>query len=93
MTKQILRITCDETQIVKRARRAVETIVASGTDHQEIARLTDTTVLSLLDGATPILRRPQFNALARHFNVSRMWLWTGHGDMFLNESTIKAIIS
>jgi methionine aminopeptidase len=79
-----LRINPEPAAITKRARQAVEKIVASGVDHHDIARLCDTTVLSLLDGATPTLRRPQFMALATHFNVSLFWLWSGHGPEFIN---------
>jgi len=81
--KHSLRITTEDTHIIRRAREIVQELVKGGVSYDEIARLTDTTVLSLLDGATPTLKRPQFNALARHFNVSRFWLWTGYGPKYL----------
>lgn len=79
-----LKADTDPEQITKRARQVVEKIVANGTSHHDIARLCDTTVLSLLDGAKPTLRRPQFMALARHYNVNLLWLWSGLGCEFIN---------
>lgn len=83
MSKATLRVHCDHTAITRRARQIVEKIHISGIDHQEIARLTDTTVLSLLNGASPQLRKPQFKALATHFDVSLLYLWTGIGPEFI----------
>ena len=88
MKQHTLRIICDEYLIAKRAHEAVKALVDKGHTHDDIARLTDTTVVSLLDGGMPT--RAQHTALAVHFNVSRMWLWTGMGSMFLDETKIKA---
>ena len=87
--KHSLRITTDESHIIRRAREIVQELIKSGVTHDEISRLTDTTVLSLLDGAAPTLRRPQFNALALHFNVNKLWLWTGYGPKYLLTQTLS----
>ncbi len=88
MSKQsTLRIICDEFLIAKRAHEVVKELVNRGHTHDEIARLTDSTVVSLLDGGSPT--RAQYTALATHFNVSRLWLWTGLGPMILDEAKLK----
>lgn len=69
--------------ITARAREVVKEIAESGVSMPDIARLTDTTVLSLLENGTPILKRPQFVALSTHFGVSLYYLWTGLGPKFL----------
>lgn len=92
MSKQsTLRIICDDYLIAKRAHEAVKELVKLGHTHDDIARLTDSTVVSLLDGGTPT--RAQCTALATHFQVSRMWLWSGLGPMFLDEAKLKLRIA
>ena len=84
--KETLKTNTDNALITKRARQLVTKLVEDGvTDAHEIARLCDTTVASLLEGGAPTLRKPQFKALKTHFDVSLMWLWTGHGPQFLKE--------
>lgn len=86
--KPSLRIKCDRTAILRRTTRIVNNIHYNiGIERDEIRRLTDDKVISLLEeGAAPLLRKPQFKALQLHFHVNLLYLFTGLGPEFLNQN-------
>lgn len=91
--KHRLTINTVEASITNRARKVVQRLVDEGTPIDEIARCTDTTILALLDGASPRLGRPQYMALFKHFDVNPLWLWTGHGPEFISPADSKVLYS
>jgi len=91
--KPKLTITTSEPAITTRARKIVQRLVDDGVEIDQIARLTDTTILSLLDGASPRLGRPQYKALFTHFDVNPLWLWTGYGPEFIKPGEISMLMS
>ena len=81
----ILRIKQDPDGVRKRATTAVKKIVTEkGYEHTDIARLCDTTVASLLNDASPKLKRQQLKALSTHFGVSMLWMISGHGPEWID---------
>lgn len=84
---QKLDIVVDNPAITERARSIVKKLVESGkTTYAEVAQLTDSTVLSLLEDGTPLLKETQFNLLAKHYHISLQWLWTGKGPQFTSHN-------
>lgn len=87
-TNYLVRIQADPAKVTARATSIVQKIVQDkGYDHHDIARLCDTTVVSLLDGSTPKLSKIQLKAIAKHFEVNLLWLITGLGEEFAKQKT------
>lgn len=79
-----VRLHPDPAAVTKRATSIVEKLVNDrGYSHHDIARLCDTTVASLLTGGSPRLSKIQIKAMAKHFDVSILWLITGYGSEFV----------
>lgn len=89
--KHSIKVICEDHHITRRALEAVQVLIDRGVDHDDIARLTGCTVTDLLNPSTR-LNRSHYHALKVHFNVSRIWLWTGLGNMFHDESKLKSKI-
>jgi len=89
--KHSIKVICEDHHITRRALEAVQALINRGIEHDDIARLTGCTVTTLLNPSTR-LNRSHYQALAAHFNVCRLWLWTGLGPMFLDESKLKSKI-
>ena len=81
--KQTLKVNCNDASITRRARHAVNRLVKDGHHIDEIAKTCNTTVVSLIDGDPSTLKSEIHFALAEHYRVNLLWLWTGNCTMFL----------
>ncbi|HZV71671.1 MAG TPA: hypothetical protein VFG10_19100 [Saprospiraceae bacterium] len=88
----VIQIKCVDHEITNRARKAVLSLIQTGTDIHDIARLVGTTVHALLDGSKLTMSRGEEVALHTHYNVSYLWLWTGEGKMFDSTHDISVLL-
>jgi hypothetical protein len=80
-----------------RAKTAIDKLIASGSISQEdlisLCNRKTKKEVSLLSvdqqqdyfkSNRMVLKKEQYLALAKHFHISLLWLWTGHGPQFIN---------
>lgn len=90
--KLSIKITCDDRHITRRALEAVTFLTEhAGYSHDDIAKYTGCTVAMLLNPDTR-LNRSHFTALSQHYGISRFWLWSGYGSMFVSSHLQSKIV-